>query len=518
MKIKLTAAILAAIILSTAVMGCRGSKNTVSSDLSDTYTSDTVDSQSESDAEGTDVSSDEASTSSDGKTSKDKKGKTSSASSSGNKNSSSGTKFGVTSTKKMPDYIKNIKSNKLTLVATGADTHFNKTELATFKTLTGIDIELDVQSIPWEQQPERVTAMVVAGKAPDLFIYGATGWPDLMKADYWQDWNKYIDMDDALWKEAKEINGDFGMYKGKRTGLVTPEEGTTMAATLAYNTKLVNEAIDSNSKLADPLDMYYKNEWTWDTLYSFVEAITDTESGIYGICLSDYSVSQFIKGTNNDIITLSGGKMTYNLENKNVVRAINFAKKFYKISNVQATWEGEKMLLNGTAGFYNYSAGMHLLYHSNEMINAVKKGKIKIVPFPRDPEADCYYIEGISDVAMIPDGAKNPYLAAAWMYYVRYKSYNINSKVKSHDESLYMGEYGWSEDIFALCYPEYYPNKFKKVKRKSSTKCIQLGERMNDFDQSTYWKMLVSPTTDTSQVIATCGPDLKEAIARYNSK
>ena len=38
---------------------------------------------------------------------------------------------------------------------------------------------------------------------------------------------------------------------------------------------------------------------------------------------------------------------------------------------------------------------------------------------------------GIDDVAIIPKGAKNPWLAAAWMYYQRYSSYNVSNSVKS---------------------------------------------------------------------------------------
>ena len=426
-------------------------------------------------------------------------------------------RWGVTNTKKMPNFLSNLKNNALEVVTSDTDIN-DAADRAAFKALTGINIKINYEVVAWSSVPERVAARVLGGNSPDLFWYNTSHWLNLVKQPYWSDWNDYIDFSDALWKETASVNNGFGDYDGKRVGLFMESYGYN--ASLIYNTKLVNEAIEGNSDLYDPLKMFYDDKWTWDTLYTFVEEITDLDKGIYGISLPNFSVSQFISGTGEDIIKIGPNKkLTYNLESANVIRALNFAKKFYQISDMPATWEGPTRLLNNTAGFWNNSSGVAELYVSDNMIKAVKEGKIKAVPFPRDPQSKTYYTTGMSIAYLMPQGAENPWLSAAWMYYQQYKTYNKVASLEKATKQRFMEEYGWPEDIYALSRVKdaEYASKFKKVTLTVKSDCLAAAERMTDFDQATYWKLIVDPSVLTSTVIAEIGPGLKEVISRYNA-
>ena len=430
---------------------------------------------------------------------------------------STGIRWGVTNTKKMPDFISNI-SNTTLKVVTSSSNNDDAADLLAFKALTGLDVTIDYDVVVWSTLPERVASMVLAGDSPDYFEYTTSLWLNLVKQPYWDDWTNYIDFDDALWSETANVNNGLGDYQGKRVGLFFPSNRNGYGASLIYNTKLVQEAIDGNSSLYDPLDMYYNNEWTWDTLYSFVEEITDPDNGVYGISLPDYAVSELISSTGEDIIKVNTDKtLTYNLESQNVIRALNFAKKFYQISNVAATWEGPSMLLNNTCGFWDNSSGISALYSSDSMVEAVKAGKIKAVPFPRDPQSNTYYAGGRGACYVLPSGAPNPWLTAAWMYYKRYITYNTNADLIAASEKKYMQDYGWSEDLYALIAGDRYSSKYSKLTYTINQDCIPYGERLSDFDQAKYWGMITDPSVLTSTVIETIGPELQEVINRYNA-
>ena len=430
---------------------------------------------------------------------------------------STGIRWGVTNTKKMPDFILNITNTTLKVV-TSSSNNDDVANLLAFKALTGLDVTIDYDVVVWSTLPERVAAMVLSGESPDYFEYAGSQWPNLVKQPYWDDWTNYIDFDDALWSETASVNNGLGDYQGKRVGLFIPTKKNCFGASLIYNTKLVQEAIDGNSALYDPLDMYYNNDWTWDTLYSFVEEISDPDNHVYGIDLPNYAVQRFISSTGEDIIKInSDKKLTYNLESQNVIRALNFARKIYQISNVAATWEGPSMLLNNTCGFWDNSNGIAGLYSSDSMVEAVKAGKIKAVPFPRDPQSNTYYVGGRGSSYVLPSGAPNPWLTAAWMYYLRYITYNTNADLNAANEKKFMQDYGWSEDLYALIAGDGYSSKYSKLTYTISQDCIPYGESLSDFDQAKYWSMIIDPSVLTSTVVETIGPGLQEVINRYNA-
>lgn len=433
--------------------------------------------------------------------------------------SSDNTRWGVTNTKKMPNFIKKIDNNVITVItSSNKQTAEMDVKIDAFKQLTGIDIKFDYIVVPWGQIPERVASMVMAGSAPDMFTYSSSSWLSLMKQPYWDDLNTYIDFDDALWKDVKNTASNISTYNGKRVAYFTMGYGLGGAA-IIYNTKLVEDAADGDSSLYDPLQMYYDGKWTWSALKAYVEEISDPEEGVYGIALPDNRVSAFVGSTGNDIIKITKDqKLEYNLENKDVIRAFNYVKDLIKISDLPGTWQGMDMALNNTLGFYYGINGAYELYGSADAIAATKSGKLKAVPCPRDDEADVHYASGLSDSTSIPLNAKNPWLAAAWMYFDRYMYYNPNSDLQKTQDKLFKETYGWPEDLYMLVSPERYTEAFKNVKITRTNDVVPFGERLSDFDQSTYWGLATNVNILTSAMVEQVGPNLKTAIARYNSK
>ena len=431
-----------------------------------------------------------------------------------------GTKFGVTSTRKMPNYISKISSPVLKYLSSDKPDDKTQAEMnKAFKAVTGKDLQFVPTVVDWNTLPDRLAGMVKANQAPDIVKYASIMSPYLVQKPYFQDLNQYIDMDDALWKIAKPYNPDYLTVKGKRYGVIAygkpANDGISLTNGYVYNVALVKEAIDGNKDLYDPVQMFLDGKWTWDALYAFAEEITtdDNNDGvpeIYGHVMEGSRVNAFIASAGQDIIKIdANGKFVYNLEHADVLRALNFVKKLGKLSNDPAPWDGLKNVIAKKAGFFY--GNMWWMKDSSASIEATKKGQIAFVPFPRDPNTKNYYVSNTDgNTWFIPLNAKNPYLAAAYLYFNQYSSYNPNRAVQKANEDLMKNTYCWNQQMI-----DFTTAKVKVANVTPITTGV--GERMDGFKADIFWGDAFNPDKVVSKTIEEVAPGLKAGISRYNN-
>ena len=430
---------------------------------------------------------------------------------------SGSTKFGVNSTRKMPNYLSKINSPILKILSSDKPTDKSIAETAkAFKAVTGKDIIFEYTVVEWNSLPDRLAIMVKSGSPPDLMKYYSNTAPFLVQKPYWEDLNKYIDISDALWKVTQSSNPEYFSFKGKRMAVlpVGPSSGTSFANGYYYNVALVKEAISGNKSLYDPVQMFKDGKWTWNTLYQFAEEITtdadnDGVPEIYGHVMEGSRVNAFIGAAGQDIVKIGAdGKMTYNLENPDVLRALNFAKKLGKLSNHPAPWDGLKDIIAKKAGFYFASIWWSSL--SSASLEAKKKNQIAFVPFPRDPNTNITYMGIGGDAYFVSLGAKNPYLAGAYLYFRQYSSYNPNPALVKQNEDVMRDERGFNDQDIA-----FVSGKVKIGNVKYITTGI--GERIDGFNMAQYHKDAFNPGKLVSKTVEELAPGLKAAITRYNN-
>ena len=261
--------------------------------------------------------------------------------------------------------------------------------------------------------------------------------------------------------------------------------------------------------------MFANGDWTWDTLYEFAKEINtdDNNDGtpeIYGHIMEWSSLPYYIASTGTDIIRFGGdnGKISYNLENANVTKALNFVKKLYTLANHSAPWDGMKEVIAGKAGFY-FGNAWHMK-DSDAAIKAHKNGQIAYVPLPRANGTNTYYINaGVNTAWFIPKGAKNPYLAAAYLYYQQYLGFNPN-KTMQQEQLDNLKAWGYTDTEI-----KYMTASFTKVQPKPVFSGI--GERIDGYDFNTLHLALRDPNQTVAQAVATVAPTLKAAINRFNN-
>ena len=516
---KCLSSLLAMLVILSIVVGCSGQKDTSSTDsVSSTLTEDTASDEATSDdfgtestesvAESPDTDSTIATSSSIGST-----GNTSG----GNSNTTVKKDFGVTSTKKMPNYISKITSPNIKVIVTAKSSEKEMSAFKqAFKAVTGKDIAIQEQVVDWNTLPDRVAGMVAAKQAPDLVTYSLLISPYMIQKPYWEDLNNYINIDDALMKAAKEYNpNDLMTFKGARYAFqpYTPSKngGSILATGYIYNTALVKEAIAGNTALYDPQKMFNDDKWTWDALYAFVEEITTDENNdgvpeIYGHVMEGSRADAFVTSAGQDIVNFKNGKIEYNLEHPDVIRALNMVKKFAQLSNHPAPWEGIAEVVAKKAGFYYGNA--FWMKDSKAAITAHKNGQIAFVPFPRDNNTKNYYINASGTVYLIPKGSKNPYMAGAYLYAQQYLGYNPNKKVQETAQQNYK-DWGFTAQEI-----EYIDGSFNKI--KVTPVFTGIGERIDGFSDTNFGGERVDPNITVTQTIQKCAPVLKAAIKRFN--
>jgi len=420
--------------------------------------------------------------------------------------------FGVTNTKKMPNYISKISSPTLKVVSSSATNEkVESAHIAAFKAITGKDVKIERTVVEWNSMPDRVAAMVMANTAPDMFSDYASRAIFTSKKPYWENIEDFINISDPMWKDSLEMNsGSWFTKDGIKYAVYPPTyEGVGPAMGYYYNVSLVEEAIQNNSELYDPVEMFMDNKWTWDTLFKFVEEITYDEDAngipeIYGHCMEWSRLDAYVISAGEDFIKFNtDGTIKNNLNSPNVVRALEQYIKLLKLSNVPDPWNGLSLTFNRKVGFH--------FGHAHWMVAdapaaAKRAGKIKWVPFPRDPKSSTYYQDDQVYVNFIPKGASNPYLAGAWYYFGRYLAYNPVKSVQDAEYQVQRDVYGWSDDEIKLYNGQVKISNLKKIIGGTNTS-------LDGFDRG-YAPQ--KPETVVSKWIEEMMPLLNQAITRFN--
>jgi len=185
-------------------------------------------------------------------------------------------------------------------------------------------------------------------------------------------------------------------------------------------------------------------------------------------------------------------------------------KKLYDISNHPAPWEGINEVVAKKAGFS--WCNIYWTRDSESRIEARKKGQIAFVPLPQDPQSNVYYVDQSGSAWFIPKGAKNPYLAAAYLYYQQYLGYNPNKKLEAENLQA-LKDWGFSETEIG-----YVTGGIKHLNVKPVYSGI--GERIDGFSMGYLYSPadgVSNPNKTVTQVIQEAAPKLKAAIERFNN-
>ncbi len=252
---------------------------------------------------------------------------------------------------------------------------------------------------------EKLGTLVASDLSPDIVRYEWMSFPHGMSRNMYTPLDSYIDLESDLWKDMKTIADQF-MYNGKH--FYVPYRISSNFA-LNYNRLLLDEY-----GLDDPMEMYHNGTWTWTAFKDLVTEWCNIDPAHIGY--TGVSAMSFVSTTGTKLIDVQNTEIINNLKDQNVQRAMEFVED---LSRQGLTGEGYvdpgaaftdgNLLFLGMEPTWTYGAACESLFKDNIDYD------MAFVPFPKDDNADQYYLAYDSFGYMVPSGSKNVKGAVDWI-------------------------------------------------------------------------------------------------------
>ena len=311
----------------------------------------------------------------------------------------------------------NAKGTKVTVL-----THWSKDEVknqefnANLKTQYGVDVEYI--TVDWNDLGTRLTSMVLSNMAPDIYIGRYKDYPLIATKNLVQPLDGIIDFSNPLFDYTKDSQSTV-QSGGKNYAVTSPDR---VGWIVWYNEKMFSEA-----GLDTPRELYWNNNWNWDTFLNAAKELTDSKNGVYGVGATG---NYFTMTTGEHFLKYDSttGKLENNLRSPMISKVMNFwgdlAQKYKVLSpdteGIQAFTQGKlAMLMDGD------------WLEESQLLEQSKRNDVNFVPVPKCPDADKYYVQMDYDpLFSIPVGAKNTEGAKA---YIMYQLFNRAALVKKNE-------------------------------------------------------------------------------------
>jgi multiple sugar transport system substrate-binding protein len=238
-------------------------------------------------------------------------------------------------------------------------------------------------SIKWVQTTsatkfDDLANMIIGGDQVDMFPYEWDAVPNGVYKNQYEPLDDYIDLDDELWADMKDIADTFE-YNGQH--YVIPY-CITDPVCIQYSRTLMDE-----EGLDDPYELYQKGEWDWDAFLSMMEKfVNNADDGEERFGINGWFGQAVIQSTGKTIVDYDGTTFTNNITDPQIEKAELLLQQISQENLYDPTWKSY-FPEDGLTLFYAMG-GTWSLGDSN---GKNQDGDIMIVPFPKDPDADSYY-------------------------------------------------------------------------------------------------------------------------------
>lgn len=267
------------------------------------------------------------------------------------------------------------------------------------------DIDLVPIVTPAAQQTSKIVSLIASGSPPDIIEPHKvpTWFPRMCNQGVFASIDSYINFDDMLWKDNAFMMEAYKL-DGKHYALV---DGGYSPVEIIYSRKLVREF-----GMTDPMELYKKNQWTWEKFIEYIDEISGDEDGDGKIDVYGTDVWQlahcYMTSMGAGISVVKNGKINLDpIKGKNYEVYGKFAMDLFKKGS-----SGYIVPIDNSAGDPQdllvqdkqlFSFGGRWLILNNPTLTAKKNtGDLGLIPPPRHKSADKYYCWGITSGYAFP--------------------------------------------------------------------------------------------------------------------
>ncbi|MDE6598802.1 MAG: extracellular solute-binding protein, partial [Oscillospiraceae bacterium] len=239
----------------------------------------------------------------------------------------------------------------------------------------------------WQNRFNDLSTRIIGGDGIDFIAGGdLDSFPKGIPSGQFESYDSYIDWNDPLWAEWKELNDKF-IVNGKHY-IICPQ--STLGQVVVYNRGTV-EAMGFD----DPAELFAKGEWNWDTFKGMLLDYGDPAQDQYG--LDGWFNEQPLMLTGGvPSVEFKDGKLVHNLNDPTLERVMNFMYGLNTsglvLDKSLFSWtEHPEFIGEGRELFY--IGGMYVLESAPEVWSAtfVNQEDVMFVPRPTDPDGSEYY-------------------------------------------------------------------------------------------------------------------------------
>lgn len=227
---------------------------------------------------------------------------------------------------------------------------------------------------------DTLTNRILGGDPVDMFPYEWDALPNGVYKQQYQPLDDYIDLDDEIWDGMRDAI-DMYAYNGKH--YVVPF-AVSDPLLITYSRTMCSE-----NGLDDPYELYQDGEWDWDSFMEMMKTFVangDGSSERYGI--AGWFGQAMVQSTGKTIVNFDGKQFTNNISDPDIEAAENLMAEIRSLKLFDPNWYS---YFPDTGNVLFYAMSDWSLSASNAN-NA--DADIMVVPFPKCPDADAYYLCG----------------------------------------------------------------------------------------------------------------------------
>lgn len=258
-----------------------------------------------------------------------------------------------------------------------------------------------VIAVPWGDMKATLISMVSNAEVCDLVESNDQNFPIYPLKNLIQPLDDIMDITDPVFYENV---GEVYSFNGK-----TYAVGSDITATQLY----YNKTLFDTYGVKTPDEYYKEGNWNWNTFKEAAMALVDDTDGdgandLYGYAWWDSMYISFIASNGLPIIDYSGTDVQSNYQKPAAISALQFEQDAFikdayigNMDNMVDSFIGGKLAMTNEHGILAYSDVTF---------------ELGVVPFPRGPEVNADYGQGLMTGWSIPITAKNTEGAAAFAY------------------------------------------------------------------------------------------------------
>lgn len=300
---------------------------------------------------------------------------------------------------------------------------------------------------------DKLAEAILAGSPPDMFWFEQKmTFPCNVVQGMFQPIDSIVDFDSAMWSDVKEYSENFAI------------NGKHYVAPISFEVQSVityDQANIDTYGLDDPYELYLEGEWDWDAFESIMQewvSLGDEENIYYGV--NGWLHSHIFHTTGKSLIEYDAEKQEYysNVNDADLERAANYLYDMSKDGLINTEWKGQASdAFQANCLFYAMGIWASIDTHTP------KEGDDwRMVPMPKDPNADEYY-QSVSPIAYmwVKDSDKADAMKC-WFECARIV-YMQDEYKQATKEKFYLNNPNFNEDAYNLVYDELLSDKFVRV-------------------------------------------------------